>query len=140
MIGGTDVIFWVRDGAEATDVILRTVRRYWPNFVLENLDDPAPYVPRCRGELPKPSGPEFFLYRDKQSALSWEDCGATPENRDSMLHVIVGNQAKPGGDLKSLTVVCGALTGQIGQLIEEVRTGIDDLNNLRDCSPEREAA
>jgi len=138
MIGGTDVVLWARDGGEATDVILRTVHRYWPNFVLENLDDEAPFVPRRRDELPNPSGPEFFLYRDEQSALSWEEHGATPENCNMMLHVIVGNRANPGSDLKSLTVVCGELTGQVGQLIDEVRTGLDDLNNLRDCSPERQ--
>src|SRR5262249_23662827 len=131
MIGGTDVVFWVRDGLqlEAADLILRTVRRHWPALTFQNAnEETATPLPNTDGYLPKPTGREFFIYRDRQAALSWDEHGAIPENRNAMLHVLLGKRGQPDSDMKSLTLVCDELTPDMRSLIDEVKTGIDDLN------------
>jgi hypothetical protein len=140
MIGGTDIAFWVRDGHEAADLILRTAQRYWPKFVIENIDDPQPFAPRQGIDLPEPSGNEFFIYRDERVALDWEAHGATLENSNSRLYVILGNRVQPNSGFKSLTVVCGELVGETRRMLDEIRAGLADLNTLMQCLSDQEAA
>ena len=86
MIGGTDIELTIPSDVPAADVIFRTVRRHWPNFVFQDADDEtAPYAATTDGMLPKPAGPEFFVYRDKQAALSWDKCWCRP--RELQHHV-----------------------------------------------------
>ena len=131
MIGGIDVVFWVRDDISAAEVILRTLRRHWPNFVIEDADDPAPFLPNPGPWLPTPAGREFFAYKDEASAMSWEELGATPENRDAMIYVILGNRRRQELGLRSLTLVCGHLTGQLKRIVEEIDESFEELNLLR---------
>src|SRR5262245_26301105 len=127
MIGGTDVVLWVREDVPAADVILRTVRRSWPGFVFQNADDEsAPFAPPTGPWLPRPSGREFFVYRDERAARAWDEHGATPENTNTMLHVILGNRRQPGTDLKSLTLVCGGLTGEMKTIVDAITAGLRD--------------
>src|SRR5437660_1227082 len=107
MIGGTDIELTIRSDIPAADVVFRTVRRHWPNFVFQDADDEtAPYAPNANGSLPKVSGREFFVYRDKQAALSWDEYGAAAENFNTMLYVILGEEDPPGSNLRPLTLVC----------------------------------
>ena len=121
MIGGTDVIFWVRDDIPAADIIFRTARRHWPDYVFQDADDPEPITPNPGRWLPEPSGPEFFIYKDEAAALSWDEHGSTPENDDAMLHVILGDRRRPELGLRSLTMVSGELTGEVEAIINELR-------------------
>jgi hypothetical protein len=139
MIGGIDIELWVRDATEAINLILRTVRRHWPRSVLQNADDRTPFSPGASDQLPTPSGRGFFIYRDAQAARSWDKHGAIPENSNTMLHVILGGRVKSRSNLKSLTLVCDELTGEMQHLIEELRTGLDCLTRMSGPGPKPEA-
>ena len=130
MIGGTDVELSIRADIPAADVILRTVRRHWPNFVLQDADDEA----TTDRSLPKPSGPEFFIYRDKQAALSWDEHGASSENFNTMVYVILGTEEPPGSNLRPLTLVCDAVVGEMRELIEDLERGFEDLVSLQEAA------
>ena len=126
MIGGTDVVLWVREDLPASDFILRTVRRHWPDLVFQDADDPTLPSQSLHGWLPQPSGREFFVYRDLPAALSWHEHGAIPENTNAMLHVILGNRRKPEAGLRSLTIVCGDLSGEMKSMIDEVEIAFSE--------------
>jgi hypothetical protein len=129
MIGGTDIELTIRSEIPAADVIFRTVRRYWPNFVFEDADDETvPYIQTTERMLPETSVPEFFVYRDKQAALSWEKHGAISENFNTMLHVILGTEEPPGSGMRPLTLVCDDVVGEMCELIEDLKRGFEDLS------------
>jgi hypothetical protein len=141
MIGGTDVELWVRDHSEAVDMIFRTARLHWPHSVFENADDAELRFMRPTGlGLPKPSGREFFIYRNEEAARSWSEHGGIPENANTMLYVILGERLKAEVGLKSLTLVCTELTGEMCEIISELRTGLEDLNSNFSPPYELEAA
>jgi hypothetical protein len=119
MIGGTDVQLWVRNHQDAVALILRTVRCRWPRSVLQNADDSEPFCPSAGDQLPSPTGLGFFICRDTRAARSWDKHGAIPQNSNTMLHVILGEGRQPRSGLKSLTLVCDKLTGEMRDLIEE---------------------
>src|SRR5437870_29331 len=106
MIGGTDIILSVRDEAEAVGLILRAIPRHWPRCVYQNADDEATLTADAVATMPRLLGHEFFIYRDPASAASWEQHGAIPENANTMLHVIMGDQGVNNSGLKSITLVC----------------------------------
>jgi hypothetical protein len=124
MIGGVDVVFWVRDERAAVDAILRIARRHWKDYVFQNADDLAPLPRIDDSRTPVPSGDQFFVYRDAAAAASWEDQGAVPENANTMLHVLVGKRRQPGTHFRSLTVVCDELTGEMADMIAEIRAAV----------------
>ena len=89
MIGGTDVIMKRKPGVPAADAILRVVRRHWPDCLYQNTDEEG-----TARRLPVEGAPpdlawEFFLHRDEESVRSWDEFGATPENGNTMLHVLI---------------------------------------------------
>src|SRR5262249_6183460 len=113
MIGGTDIICPVRSDIPIADVIFRTVRRYWPRYVFLNAEETGPFTPWAGAGLPRPSGREFFIYRDEEAARSWDEQGAVPENANTMLHVILPPERAPLPALAEVTLVCGELTGEM---------------------------
>jgi len=128
MIGGTDVVLWIRDDLSPADVILRTIQRHWPNYIFQNGDDPAPFSHKAGPWLPLPTGREFFVYENEKAAHSWHEHGAIPENTNTMLYVILGNRRKQELALRSLTLVCGNLTGTMKAIIADIDSC------LRDCT------
>ena len=127
MIGGTDLICPVRGDIPIPDVIFRVVRRYWPGYVFQNADDESgPFTPHAGPWLPRPSGREFFIYRDEQAARSWDEHGATPENRGTMLYVILPSEQSLIASPTSVTLVCGELTGVMGDLVREIQSMFQD--------------
>ena len=87
MIGGADLVV---NGAmpQDADLILRTMRTEWPSGLVQ-ASDSTEAVPFREVRFPV-SGPiELIIYRDMPSFESWRHAGATPENQDAMMHVIV---------------------------------------------------
>jgi hypothetical protein len=123
MIGGTDTVLWVSEGAPAADIILRTVRHHWPDCVVQNADDDVPLPHREGGWLPEPPGREFFIYKDDAAAANWLEHAAAPENVNTMLYVIVGKRRKPDLGLRSLTLVCGDVAGTMRTIIQDIIAG-----------------
>lgn len=129
MIGGTDVEFWVPTAVPAGEVVLRAARRYWPDYVIENALDESPYFkPRAELGVPLPPSPEFFIYRDEKAAQDWAEHGATPENANQMVYVIVGKRTRPGAGQRSVTVVVGSREG-------EMQAFLNDLGNVFGDAP-----
>ncbi len=120
MIGGTDIEFRVGDGVPVADVIFRTIRRYWPNYVVENALDESPSFKPTAGLIPDPPSPEFFIYRDEEAAKDWGEVGATPENGNLMAYVLMGAD-KPERGLHSITIVVGSPTGEMRSFLNELR-------------------
>jgi hypothetical protein len=141
MIGGTDVVLWVRDDVPIADVVFRTVRRHWPDMVYQNPDDESVPFLRPGPSLPKPAGPEYFIYKDAAAARSWDEHGAVPENHNTMLYVIEGKRRHPDGRRRSLTLVCGELVGDMKAIIEEIEAGLRDFDeSVRDGHEGHEGA
>ncbi|MCI0684647.1 MAG: hypothetical protein L0Y71_21330 [Gemmataceae bacterium] len=126
MIGGCDQVLWVDEKAPAADVIVRAVRRHWPDFVFQNVDDDQPITPDSDLWLPSPTGREFFLYENAASAQGWLAQGATPENRNAMIHVILGNRRNAALGLRSITLVSGAWTGILDAILSSIRTDFEE--------------
>src|SRR6516225_9367155 len=121
MIGGTDIEFRVAENVQVGEIILRTVRRYWPDYVIENALDESPYFkPRAGLEVPTPPSPEFFIYRDEEAAQDWEEHGATPENANQMVHVILGQGTRADSGQRSVTVVVGSRDGEMQELLNDL--------------------
>jgi hypothetical protein len=120
MIGGTDVILDVKPGVSAADVILRRVRRHWPACVYQDADDESePFEPLGEIWPPTLKGNEFFLYRDEEAARSWDEFGATEENANLILHVLLPT-GQADDDPHSVTIVCGEPVGEVKTLLAEV--------------------
>ncbi len=94
-IGGTDVVFPVKDATAAMRAFVRIVRDRWPDAMYEDVETGVKH------DLGTPVGTvrEVFVYRDAEAEAAWAyDCPASPD--DSMLYLI----ARPeSGDF---TVVC----------------------------------
>ncbi|MBI1914461.1 MAG: hypothetical protein HYS12_06940 [Planctomycetes bacterium] len=135
MIGGTDLICPVRSDIPISDVIFRVVRRHWPRYVFQNADESGPFTPHAGPWLPRPSGREFFVYRDEESARSWEEHGAIPEILGTMLYVILpAERSLLVPVATSVTLVCGELTGETGEVVQEIQgTFRDSIESLSSC-------
>lgn len=70
MIGGTDLVFageWHRED------VLEVVRRAWPELIVEEENEH-----------------EFFVFKTLRWQESWSAEGRTPENTDTMVHILLG--------------------------------------------------
>jgi hypothetical protein len=129
MIGGSDVILRVRDDIPPEDVILRTVRNHWPQFVLQNAEEDHVRPRDPNGLLPVPAGPEFFVYRDQIAADDWERNGARPENANLMLHILAFDKMATEVGFTSVTIVCDRVEGDVRTIIEEIRSNFERLTS-----------
>jgi hypothetical protein len=140
MIGGTDTVFWVRDDVPVADIILRAVRRHWPDYAFQDADDTQPAARPLDGKLPQPKGTEFFVYRDVRSAKLWDRYGAAPSNRNTMLYCIVDHRSQPEAHLGSLTIVCDEPTGEVKTILDEIETAFRDIACIHLPPPKPAAA
>ena len=137
-IGGVDVVFRAPADEAVGDIILRRCARLWPQSVFQagneqqvrGLDDPWVWQVGT-------ASPEFFVYRDRKAAQSWDDEGATRANRGSMLYFIVRPAENEAPHACEVTLVCGGLAPGIRQLIQDLRSSF---LFLRSGSFPREAA
>jgi hypothetical protein len=125
MIGGSDKVLWVAEEAPAAELILRVVRQHWPRFVFQNADDAEPMDATKSFGLPQPAGCEFFLYRTAEAAQDWLQSGATDDNKDTLIHVILGTRRKPDLGLRSVTLVGDDWTAELATILVDVQTAFD---------------
>ena len=88
MIGGRDIVLSGPTRPDEAERIIRTLRPIWPNLVVQDATADEPYD---HDELER-AGPqlrEFLVYRDTSAFSSWAEHGATPDNTDALLHVIL---------------------------------------------------
>lgn len=124
-IGGIDVMLQARAGDCIADMILRACRQLWgrsnPCFQdgesteVHSLDDP--WVWRF-GTTSR----EFFVYRSRADADSWETEGAVPANSNTMLHFLIGDPTLDDSRLVEVAIVFDKWTPEIRRLIEDLKT------------------
>lgn len=78
----------------------------WPDSVVHDADDPRTITPMKVALFP---GHEFFVYQNRAAADSWREHGATDENQDLMVHVLI-----------SATFVVGSPTSEMGQAVTKL--------------------
>src|SRR5207302_1095304 len=104
------------------DVILRACRSRWPegifqdaeSDVLHSLRDPWVWQMGTRSR-------EFFVYKDRHVAETWDDTGTTAENVNQFLHFLVGQSTNTTSDSMQLTVVHDEFDDWMRKLIDELR-------------------
>ena len=87
MIGGTDVSIPTRAGITALDVCVRVIRRAWPESVFEDAVTGA--ISERYEALSFRRLSELFVYRDRQVADDWEEAGAIPSLKNTMIHLLI---------------------------------------------------
>jgi hypothetical protein len=125
MIGGSDKVLWVDENAPAADLILRTVRQHWPSLVFQDADEAQPLDAAKSSGLQQPAGREFFLYRTAEAAQDWLQSGATDHNKNTLIHVILGNRRKPDVGLRSITLVGDDWTGELAPILADIQAAFD---------------
>ena len=125
MIGGSDKVLWVDETAPASELILRVVRRHWPSFVYQDAEADEPLGVAESSSLTQPARREFFLFRSSEAAQDWRRSGATDDNKNTLIHVILGNRRKPDLPLRSLTLVGGEWVGELAAIAADIQTAFD---------------
>jgi hypothetical protein len=124
-IGGIDVLLRARAGECIADMMLRACRELWgdskPCFQdgesTEVLSLNEPWVWRVGT-----SSREFFVYRSRADADSWEADGAVSANANTMLHFLIGDPMPEDPRLVEVAVVFDKWTPEIRRLIADLKT------------------
>jgi hypothetical protein len=111
MIGGVDLILKGRTRSDDADLILRAVRRAWPSACFQRADAENA-APLSAVRFPVDNMDEFFVYRDAACLESWQTNGASTENEDTMIHVVVSPQ--------EITIIVDRYDGPLAVLAEEI--------------------
>lgn len=107
MIGGADLILHGKTTAHDTDVLVRGLRSEWPDAMIQHADE-VDATPLRGFHFPLLGPAELFVYRDLESYQSWKEHGATPDNQDAMIFIIVSDDCvtlvvdQPGSTLAAL--------------------------------------
>ncbi len=102
-VGGIDLVLNTPRSSFDLNVVLAVLLDFWPDAQIEDADGPAfrPLREVFQSDRPWHSR-EFFVYRDTASAASWTANGATSDNRNRMVHVLI--QDAPEGVKTTLVV------------------------------------
>ena len=125
MIGGSDIVLWVDETAPAAELILRVIRQHWPSVVFQNADDDQPLDTAKSSGLTQPVGREFFLYRTAEAAQDWLQLGATDDNKNTLIHVILGNRRKADVGSRSITLVGDEWTDELAAILEDIQAAFN---------------
>ena len=118
MIGGTDTTFEVHALKSDPAAILQACNVYWPNSLYQKSDEERAYpVGKILAQLPdRKIGPEFFIYKNKESYDTWMREGATSANEDTMLQFIISDTSSPGSPFFQLTMVSDTKSADVRAL------------------------
>lgn len=92
MIGGADIVLHGQTKAHDTDLLVRSIRREWPSAVIQRADEDEA-IPIRNFRFPIIGSAELIVYRDSGSHQSWTSNGATADNQDTMIHLIVSDDS-----------------------------------------------
>jgi hypothetical protein len=124
-IGGIDVLLQAPAGECIADMMLRACRQLWAESEPCFQDGEAtevhsfkdPWVWRVGT-----SSREFFVYRSRADADSWEAEGAVPTNANTMLHFLIGEPLPDDPRLVEVAVVFDKWTPEVRQLLQDLNT------------------
>lgn len=115
MIGGADIVLFGQTMPQDADLILRSIRTEWPSAMVQEADSSAA-VPFSQIRFPIVGPHEFIVYRDIDSFQSWQASGATPDNQDAMLHIIITRE--------SITIVADRSDSALASLAREILASV----------------
>jgi hypothetical protein len=124
--GGDDVVLLAPAGECIADIILRVCGRYWggQGCIFQDVRQPDshpfsdPWVWKV-GTASK----DFFVYRSRQDADSWETDGAVKGNANTMFQFIIGDVSETDPRLVEVAVVFDSLTPQVKGFINNLKNG-----------------
>ena len=90
MIGGADIVLHGQTKAHDADLLVRGIRSEWPRAVIQHADKDDG-IPIRAFRFPIIGPTELLVYRDDASYQSWRSKGATADNQDAMIHLIVSD-------------------------------------------------
>jgi hypothetical protein len=93
------------------DLVLWTMRNEWPNGLVQ-AGDSTEALPFPSIRFPIKGPVELIIYRDAAAFESWRLDGATPENQNTMMHLLVGPD--------SLTIVVDREDSPLASLAREM--------------------
>jgi hypothetical protein len=127
-VGGVDILLLAPAQECVADLILRACQRHWHGSEchFQHADQAEAHSLReawvwTRGTASR----EFFVYRDRQAFSDWGLHGAVRSNQNSMFHFLIGS-AVPASGLVEVTLVCDRLTGEVKQLVGDLRNSFLD--------------
>jgi hypothetical protein len=127
MIGGRDYALSVPAGVPAGEVFLRLCRTRWPDGVFQDADsdvlhplsDPLVFSSGANGH-------EFFVFKTRRLAETWEETGPTSENVNHFLHFLAG----PSRDGPyEVTVVYDEMNEWMTDFFRELQAAIHEAAN-----------
>jgi hypothetical protein len=92
MIGGTDLVLAGKPSGDEAFFVIRALRAEWPELVVQEADRLEPESAGSQALWARPLR-EFFVYRSRADYASWQRSGATSENSDTMVHVLLTGDA-----------------------------------------------
>jgi hypothetical protein len=121
IVGGEDIVLLAPPDVPVADVILRQLRRHWPDAYFQDadredygpIDSPVVLIQGGRSR-------EFFVFSNRTAAEAWHRDGATAENANSMLHFLIGPLG-PRGMPRQVTMVCDDSNAEIERLSADLR-------------------
>ncbi len=127
MIGGVDRIIAVDPGTDVWDIVLRTIREFWSNCVLQDADDESQQLVPVGGQwLPSIDAEDVFFYPSRKVAQRWSENGAIPELQGTMIHVIYPrNGGCRQGDAE-VTIVSDDLEGRDREIVNTLEENLQD--------------
>src|SRR4051812_36537858 len=108
MVGGTDVIF--ETARQSFDIVplLDVVSEVWPDGLYQDAKgDAVRPLSSVLADQRVDAAREFFVYRDRPSADSWEKEGWTEQHGNDMVHFLIADDAARL-EVLQLTLVIGS--------------------------------
>ena len=119
MIGGTDTIVARAADEAGRRRILEVVSEFWPAAIIDDARSQQVPVPVCDASasaLPV----EILVYETEDWRRSWESLGATDDNADRLLHIVLG--------ATSVTCVVDERSGsQTAAIAERIRLALESV-------------
>jgi hypothetical protein len=93
MIGGSDVVFDLcgMEASAALSSVARIVQRSWTDAVLVDAERGTRFNSYTETEFGTLH--EIFVFRDETARCTWEECGASGDNMNTIVYAIVHNDA-----------------------------------------------
>lgn len=119
-VSGFDLTLSVERGLFDLRLMLEAIQDRWPRAVFQDANEDT--VCSLASLLPdsgKLRSNEFFVYRDEDSAQSWNADGKSSPNSNSMVHFLIEDDRLPADRLQ-LTMVVDEVTPEMSELFTAI--------------------
>jgi hypothetical protein len=124
-VGGIDTVLLAPAGECVGDLVLRACCRHWDRWkcIFQDGNDQATHsLDEAWVWEVGTASKEFFVYRDRAAAESWNTDGATAANANTMFHFIIGEPRPGDPNTVEVAFVCDKLTREVKDFIADLKT------------------